>query len=72
MVVLRSIMLLSIIGCSSVQTERAITAGQYFTPLALGVIALQSFGSDNSKNWLLTYLTKKKLPILNNSVTIEF
>tara|TARA_A100001011_G_C13998427_1_gene710294 strand:+ start:42 stop:167 length:126 start_codon:yes stop_codon:yes gene_type:complete len=33
------------VGCTSIQTERAITTAQYFTPLAIGVVAMQSFGS---------------------------
>ena len=37
---------LIVAGCSSVQVDRAVTTAQYIAPLAVGVIALQSFGSD--------------------------
>ena len=46
MILLRLALLLLITGCASVQTDRAITTVQYFTPLAVGVIAIQSFGSN--------------------------
>ena len=45
MILLRLALLFSLTGCASVQTERAITTVQYFAPLAVGVIAIQSFGS---------------------------
>ena len=38
--------LLVLTGCTSIQTERAITTAQYITPLVIGTIAIQSFGSD--------------------------
>ncbi len=41
----RLILLFFTTGCSSVQTDRAITTAQYFAPLAVGVVAVQSFGS---------------------------
>tara|TARA_A100001011_G_C13809386_1_gene634226 strand:- start:110 stop:316 length:207 start_codon:yes stop_codon:yes gene_type:complete len=45
MILLRLALLFSLTGCASVQTERAITTVQYFAPIAVGVIAIQSFGS---------------------------
>ena len=42
----RLVICVIVAGCSSVQVDRAVTTAQYMTPLAVGVIALQSFGSD--------------------------
>ena len=46
MILFRLILLFLTTGCSSIQTDRAITTAQYFAPLAVGVIAVQSFGSN--------------------------
>ena len=45
MILFRLALMFSLTGCASVQTERATTTVQYFTPLAVGVIAIKSFGS---------------------------
>ena len=47
MVLFRSILVFAVTGCASVQTDRAITTVQYITPLTIGIIAVQSFGSSN-------------------------
>ncbi len=33
-------------GCSSTQSNRALTTTQYFMPLTIGIITLKSFGSN--------------------------
>lgn len=46
MILLRLTFVLLIVGCTAVQSERAITTAQYFAPLAVGIVAVQSFGSN--------------------------
>lgn len=42
--ILELICLLMLVNCASVPTERAVTTIQYFAPLAIGLITIQSFG----------------------------
>ena len=46
MILLRMLFFMLMVGCTSVQTQRAITATQYIAPMAVGIIAVQSFGSN--------------------------